>query len=210
MHILPSRGRPQRLQRFFDDGQPEQPGVVVLDEDQMGVYSTLRVPSNWRVMFVPSMQGFARKCNAGFKAVPNEPWYAFSGDDGIGRTPHWDTLLGGIAEQGYIAWPNDLYGGKCTEPFICGHFVRDLGWLCHPKLRHLYTDTLWGTIAERLGIGRYCADIVQENLHYTNGKVPRDQTTNERMCEGDHAAWKTIDLEPLIETIRRRCESFAR
>lgn len=214
MHILPTRGRPERLQRFFDEGKPEQTGCIVIDDDQGGMYDNVKMPPEWHLLMVPAMRGFVAKCNFGFKRFPNEPWYAFGGDDSIGRTPHWDTTLSQLAMMGHVVWGNDLISGQCTQPFIYGDFVRDVGWLCNPHFKHLYVDEIWGRAANRAGVGIYRSDIIQENLHFSNGKVPYDQTASERMEQNDPAMWiefmRTNAIDLIAARLKLRAESLAR
>lgn len=177
-------------------------------------YDNVRIPPEWHLLIVPAMRGFAAKCNFGFKRFPDEPWYAFSGDDGIGRTPGWDTTLAAEAMKGQVAWGNDLNGGNCTQPFIYGDYVRDMGWLCHPKFKHLYVDEIWYRIATRAGVACYRSDVVQENLHFSNGKVPKDKTTWERLERNDPAAYMELltnnGLGPLVAKVMLRHESLCR
>lgn len=201
MIVLPSRGRPTLLQRYFDEGQPEQPGVVVIDTDQMHLYSELRYPAHWSVFSASPRCGFVRAMNEAFARYPNEPWYAFGGDDVIGRTPHWDTLLAAAVTPSTVVWPNDGIRGACTLPVIGGDLVRALGWLCHPDLTHIYCDTLWGDIARVLNIGTYRSDILVEHLHFSNGKAEYDQTYRERQLNRDRAAYQRISLSALLSRI---------
>jgi len=214
MHILPTRGRPDICQRYFTLGKPEQPGVVLIDHDQNEMYGNLVLPDNWTVMLVPPMMGFVKKVNMAFACYPNEPWYAFTGDDCVGRTPHWDTLLAEEAKQGYIAWGNDLISGRCTHPYIHGDFCRDLGWVCHPSFKHLYVDTVWEYIATKFEIGRYMDWIITEAHHFSNGKLPFDQTAKERMEQDDARVWLQLQesrcLVPLMRKIHDRLESLCR
>jgi hypothetical protein len=141
MHILPTRGRPAILQRFFDQGRPQEDGVVIIDEDQVEMYDEVQLPPSWRRMVVASMQGFVKKCNIGFEAYPKQEWYAFGGADCVGRTPGWDTSLAQYARAGKIAWGNDLDAGRCTHPFIHGDLCRKLGGLVHPAFKRSRHDS---------------------------------------------------------------------
>jgi hypothetical protein len=196
MHILPTRGRPELLQRYFDEGKPSMPGVVVIDHDQDVMYSKMRLPEGWNLIYVPPMMGFVWKVNMAFKLFPNEDWYSFTGDDMVGRTPNWDVTLSNTARRGHITWGNDLINGKCTHPFIYGDFCRDLGWVAHPEFKHLYVDTIWEEIARRVGIGVPRMDIVTEAHHFCNGKLLFDQTARERMEMGDSTVWDTLNRNP--------------
>jgi hypothetical protein len=205
MHIMPTRGRPLSLQRFFDEGKPEQKGVIIADLDQQEMYASVHAPDGWWWVWVKPMQGFVKKCNIGFEEFPTQEWYAFGGDDCVGRTPHWDSTLSTVAKAGYIAWGNDLVAGKCTQPFIPGDLVRHMGWLVHPAFKHLYVDLIWEEIARDLSIARYFPDIIQEHLHFSTGKAPRDRTSYERMERGDHAVFAKFDMESVLE--KARCAS---
>lgn len=203
MHLLPSRGRPASLQRFFEEGKPEQPGLVIIEEDQFCAYDSVRMPSSWQLIVAPGTRiGYVAAANYGFHYRPDEPWYAIAGDDSIGRTPHWDTLLAEAAVPSKIVWPNDLIAGHCTQPFIGGDLCRALGWFGYPKLGHLYIDTVWGDIQKRLGTGGYMPHIVYEHLHWSVGKSERDTTTRQRKTRGDEQAYRAIDWNAVMEKLK--------
>lgn len=203
MHLLPSRGRPALLQRYFDEGKPEQPGLVIVEEDQVCAYDTVRMPASWQLIVAPGTRiGYVAAANYGFYYRPDEPWYAVAGDDSIGRTPHWDTLLAEAAVPNKIVWPNDLIAGQCTQPFIGGDLCRALGWFGHPKLGHLYIDTVWGLIQQRLGTGGYMPEIVYEHLHWSVGKSVRDVTSRQRKLLGDEEAYYAIDWNVIMEKLK--------
>lgn len=212
MHIVPSRGRSELLQRYFDEGKPEQPGVVIIDTDQAAEYYALRYPRNWHLHAVKPMQGFVAKVNYAFKLYPDEPWYTLEGDDMVGRTPHWDSILSDVASRGYVAYGNDLFFGKCTHPYIYGDFCRDLGWVAHPAFKHNYVDEVWYQIAMRLGVLHSLPYVITEAHHYANFKLPFDQTAKERMEKNDGLTWCALqfNLGPLIKKLEPRVESLCR
>lgn len=162
MHIVPTRGRPALLQRFFDVGKPAEKGVVVIDADQWVMYADVRIPANWTRLKVPSMRGFVWKANAGFKAFPDEPWYAWGGDDCVGRTPGWDTILAAEAAKGFVSWGDDLHAHKCTHPFIGGELARAVGHVTYPRFQSQYVDYVWEQAAYITGLARPMLHIVQE------------------------------------------------
>lgn len=214
MHILPTRGRPQILQRYFDEGRPSERGIVLVDADQRDEYDDVKIPSHWDRMYVSPMQGFVAKVNLGFKAFPDEPWYSFEGDDCVGRPNGWDTKLATRASHGYITYGDDLFNHRVTHPYICGDFCRDLGWVAHPSFKHLYVDLIWEVIGKALGVLEYYPDVITEAHHFANGKLPVDRTARERMQHNDHAAWdvfnKSKALGPILNKLEQRCESFCR
>lgn len=214
MHILPTRGRPEILQRYFDEGKPSESGIAVIDEDQRKLYAGIRLPRNWQPLFVTPMLGFVAKVNVAFRVRPDEPWYSFEGDDCVGCPVGWDTKLGERAAQGYITYGDDLFNHKVTHPYICGDFCRDLGWVAHPAFKHLYVDLIWEQIGNALGVLEYYPDVITEAHHFANGKLPMDQTARERMQHRDHAAWDVLNhgkyLGPIVKTLGLRLESYAR
>lgn len=201
MHILPSRGRPAGLQRFFHEGKPEQPGVVVIDEDQVALYSRVDLPHGWHRLTVRPRSGYVASANAGFNAFPNEPWYGLASDDAVGRTARWDTLLAEAATPDRICWPSDLIRGHCTQPFIGGDLCRAVGWFMPPIFGHLYCDKVWGDIAEVIG-GTYMPEVVLEHMHFSTGKTQADQTTAERKTRGDKEAYERLNLNSILEKLR--------
>lgn len=206
MHILPTRGRPQILQRYFDEGRPSEWGIVVIDEDQRTMYDDVVIPDSWYRLHVTPMLGFVSKVNLAFKMYPDEPWYSFEGDDCVGRTDGWDTKLGARAAQGYITYGDDLFNHKVTHPYICGDFCRDLGWVAHPMFKHLYVDLIWERVGKSLGILEFYPDVITEAHHFANGKLPMDRTAHERMQHRDHAVWDVLNQSAGIEDITRKLE----
>ena len=215
MHILPTRGRPQFLQRFFDEGQPEQPGVVVLDRDNCAAYQHVRYPKHWDVLIVEGRNGYVASANAGFKHFPNALSYQMSSDDCVGRTPGWDTVLARAAAPRNIVWPNDMFQGKCTFPCVGGDLCRALGWFVHPAFWHMYSDTVWGDIQRELGTGGLMKDVALEHMHYVVGKAKMDDTYRGRVppkkavrklgespFEVDKSAYAKLDLQALVAKIR--------
>lgn len=204
MHLLPSRGRPQWLQRFFDEGKPEQPGLVIIEEDQQPGYSKVQMPAGWKLLAVPGPRlGYVAAANIGFQHAPDEPWYAIAGDDSIGRTPHWDSLLSAAAVPNKIVWPDDLIAQQCTQPFIGGDLCRALGWFGYPKLGHLFIDTVWQRIHALLGNGGgFMPEVVYEHLHWSTHKSVKDQTASERKLQGDEHQFSLIDWNGIMEKLK--------
>lgn len=205
MHILPSRGRPHLLQRFFDEGKPQERGCVVIDDDQEEMYAAIQIPRTWVWLTISQRSGYVKAANAAFNMFPDEPWYALAGDDSVGRTPGWDTTLAEIATPNRLSWGNDLVCGHCTQPFIGGDLCRALGWFLHPALGHLWCDTVWGDIQKALRIGTYRRDVIHEHLHFSIGKAERDQTYRERQTRGDREAYAQIsnfEMPEILEKLR--------
>lgn len=202
MHILPTRGRPAGLRRFFEEGRPEQPGVIVCDSDDADSYSAVDLPQGWHKLVVRPRSGYVAAANAAFAKFPNEPWYSIAGDDSVGRTPGWDTVLAAAAAPCNVVWPDDLYRQHCTQPFVGGDLCRALGWFVWPGTRHLFCDTVWGMLHAALQRGGFMPEVVYEHLHYSLGKSPMDATYRQRRTHGDPEAFRRIDLMGLLEKIK--------
>lgn len=216
MHLLPTRGRPEGLQRFFDAGV-NQPGVVILDKDDAHNYDGVRYPKDWYKVVMDKRSGYGASANAGFNAYPFEPWYMMVSDDMVGVTPEWDTRLAQLTGEEAIVWPHDSYEGQCTFPCVRGDICREFGWFVHPTLWHMYTDTLWRDIQRVLGKGGLHAEIVIDHLHHTRGKSKYDDTYHgrrppaehgrlrklgDRPFQGDYERYLQIDSKSLAESVR--------
>ncbi len=205
MIIIPSRGRASSLLRFFQESQPHECGVVLLDDDDAASYQQhLSLPSNWEIIVGPRA-GYTALINRAFALYPDEPWYANLGDDCLCRPLGWDTYLASIAGTDCVAYGNDLINGEaaCCFPFIGGELVRSIGWLAYPLFGHLYSDTVWREIARALGGLRYCPNIVTEHLHWSTGKLPYDQTARERRTEGDREIYARLVATNFKEILER-------
>ncbi len=207
MIVLPSRGRPESLKAFLDGSQPSVRGVVMLDHDDAGKYAGLIVPDNWTVLIGPRLS-YVSLLNLAFRIYPNEPFYAYGGDDFRCHPHGWDVHLAAVAGSDGIAYGDDLINGEktCCIPFIGGDLVRQVGWLGYPGLSHLYCDTIWRDLGRSLGRLRYCPEIVTEHLHWSTGKQPYDQTAQERKTDGDQAVYSDFTMNHFTETMAR-CQS---
>lgn len=207
MIVLPSRGRPDSLREFFVVSKPRERGVVMLDADDAKYYEGVTLPENWTLLIGPRI-GYVAMLNTALKMYPDEPWYAYGGDDVRCRPIGWDERLASVCGAHEIAYGDDLINGvsTCGLPFIGGDLVRKVGWLGLPTLNHLYCDTVWRDIGKALGVLRYCPEIVTEHLHWSTGKQPYDTTAKERKTDGDRAAYEEFMKTELRVTVQR-CKS---
>ena len=172
-----------------------------------------------------------KAANAGFNAFPNEPWYALSADDAVGRTPHWDTLLAERAAPNKLAWCYDGRPEKsgrmnnlCCLPFIGGDLCRAVGWFMCPVFWHFCCDSLWYDFQKELCFGKYYPDITYEHMHFTVGKAEWDDTYSGRYPPGqykilgteklnpgrrvateDIVAYRKLNRQPLLRALRKVC-----
>ncbi len=205
MLVTPSRGRAASLLRTLAESQPQTRGVVCLDQDDAASYQTVLIlPPHWEVLVGPRT-GYVGWLNRAFAAFPDEPWYAYWGDDCVGRPVGWDTRLAAFAGTDRIAYGDDLINGPttCCLPFIGGDLVRAVGWLACPRMGHLYCDTVWREIGTALDVLTYYPEIITEHQHWTTGKQPYDQTAQERQTTGDREAYAVFLAEDLKGVLAR-------
>jgi len=194
MWFFPTRKRPVWLQRLIDAcvmTNMTSPGMVVIDGKRTD-YPNLTLPPNVNVAATGEHLEFAGVLRWIFATFPREPFYGFICDDGIPRTPNWDVELERTAGRWYVSCSNDLLHGAGRWSFgaLGGDLLRALGFWIPPGFIHLYVDNVWEHLDRELHIMRYRPDIVIEEMHFSNGKAPRD-LTYERIYRGQ--AYGAID-----------------
>jgi hypothetical protein len=182
MFILPSRGRPQNVERLIEHYRytdATAPVVLYLDTDdpRLNDYALIDMPPTWteRVYSRASYNPVWHINNRHFNDFPDEPWYGHINDDMVPRTYHWDQELIATAGSDYIAYGDDMLQGKrmCTFPVIGGNLVRRFGRL---MFKGLNIDSAWMLLGYKHGLLRYRPDVKLEHLHYTVNKAPFDST----------------------------------
>lgn len=191
MYLIPSRGRPDKVERLIASGRPTERGLIIIDADQLHAYEHIKMPANWQLVAWPAAR-IGDHFNHAFKEYPDEPWYALGADDLL-PPAGWDAQLAARISPTDIIWPNSD-SGRCTHPVIGGDLVRCAGWLAAPGLKHFYVDNVWHEIAQRLRCTGLM-DIVVPHLHFTNGGAAYDETYRNR---------------PPVDTDRVMFEAFMR
>lgn len=182
MWLLPSRGRPNSMPRFFEAWRKTEastPGIVCLDDDDAWRYAGMEVPEGWQVSVKPRYESLGANTNAYFEMFPFEPWYGLLADDAVPVTKHWDQKLIEAAGTDGIAccWDGINNGsGLGSSPCIGGEFVRKNGWIIYPGLQRIYGDNILYEIAESRGVLKYLPDVIVEHWHFSTGKSPMDET----------------------------------
>lgn len=200
MWLLPSRGRPASMTRFFKawkDTEASTKGIVCLDADDSHNYVGMEVPDNWTVEVHPRSVSLGTNTNEYFWRYRNEPFYGLLSDDAVPVTKHWDTKLIEAAGRDGIAccWDGINNGtGLGSSPCIGGDFVRRQGWIIYPGLARIYGDNILYETAQKLGKLKYLPDVVVEHWHFSTGKSPMDETYKKADTNGSDLAiyesWK--------------------
>lgn len=214
--IVPSRGRPGNIARLWqawqDTGATADLLVVVDgDPDNMDAYRATGAPifvqdTNLGLVGTLNRHGVA---NAGrYDAI------GFMGDDHCPRRPvAWSdricSILADLAPVG-IAYGDDLDHRRDlpTAVFMTAPIIATLGYMAPPTLWHLYCDTYWRKLGNRLGRLRRLDDVVIEHMHYKPGKAPRDagyrRVNSPAQYAADLAAWRGhIDSGRMRSDVRK-------
>ena len=122
-------------------------------------------------------------------------------DDMLIQTDGWDEKIRAfdakISDKVYLAYPNDLFKGKCTFPILSRQTCVLLQRPFPIEYKGAFIDTHLFDIFERLkkqGINRtfFLEDIIFEHRHYRSGKASFDETYRNRNRFGDDQVF--IDL----------------
>lgn len=212
--ICPSRARPANIAALI--AAWEATGAVATlcvcvdtDDPQLAEYMELLDPlpaSNVMVL------GGAWRSLCDWVNTVSVQWrgaYTFDvigqiGDDHHPRTVGWDGAVLEAMQPLGVVYGNDLHQGAKlpTAAFLDAEIVRRLGYMVPPTIQHLYMDSFFKTLGERLGTLAYLPDVIIEHMHPHAGKGEMDdgyRTVNSRAAyrEGLAAynAYTRDDLE---------------
>lgn len=187
--IVPTRSRPEAaLQVVAAIGETRQiyttSVVLAVDSDDpmMPLYRDVANtrPDIARIEVVKGGWMVAALNEAARRVVANPQVTAvgFLGDDHRPRTPGWDAAyLSALRELGAgVVYGDDLLQHEFvpTQCAMSASIIRQLRWMAHPSLKHMYVDTLWRDMATAGKRLRYLPDVIVEHLHYLNGKSIED------------------------------------
>lgn len=187
--IVPSRGRPQNIQRLLqawtDTAATAQLEVAVDDDDPM-LSEYLRIMDHLepevgplahcvvgeRLRLGPTLNARAVEAARLYRYV------GFMGDDHLPRTNAWDDrITDHLADlRTGIVYGNDLLQGQAlpTAVFMTADVIDTLGYFSPPELIHMYLDDAWKAWGEGMGRLRYLDDVVIEHMHPVAGKADGD------------------------------------
>jgi len=180
MWFVPTRGRPHRLQKFLDgcvDTGMRMPGLVVVDGEDGGNYSEVRVPGNWGLMIARKRAETCGRMEEYFKAYPDAAFYAIVNDDVVPETSGWDVTLAKAAGDWNVAYPDDTLNGErmATQFLVGGKLARAVGSFGLGFL-HTMVDRAWMDIGRGLDALVYRTDIKMRHDHWSVGRAEKDKT----------------------------------
>lgn len=186
MFVVPSRSRPQNIQRLAA-AAGSSPFLLMLDADDpmLGAYMDMVLP--WQVQ-VNERMPLSAIYNKALADFPNLDWYGVFADDVMPRSPFWASQLIVAAGDDGMAYGDD--GIASPSHFVLGGaLVREMGWLAFPGLHRLYMDTIWADIARARGVLRYLPDVLVTHMHPSVGLGMRDATHHKQNKDQDRALY---------------------
>lgn len=191
--LLPSRNRPDQLQRLVDSihttASKYVEVVVYVDDDEPQIEQYDSIPD------IHLVQGpritLSDMWNECWKQATSEIFMQ-CGDDIIFRTQGWDDKVRAefkSVPDRILFVHGDDGGGKGTwfgtHGFVHREWTDTIGYFTPPLFSSDYSDAWLNEIANMLGRRRY-VDIYTEHMHPGFGKGEWDQTHQERLAR--HAA----------------------
>lgn len=200
--IIPTFGRPDRLQRVVDDahaGMGSTGHVVTLvveadDEESVAVAGK----TDARVVVNERAHNYAGAVNMALEDSPAQYW--FGGADDLHFHPGWfDAAYRCLDEQFLVIGTNDLLNAFVLNGLHATHYLVDReytdrwggtldqgpGVALFEGYFHQWTDTEFVGVAKARVRFRPCLDAVVEHLHFTAGKSAKDATYERAYAELD-------------------------
>lgn len=183
--VCTSRNRVSNATRCYENflkNSNQSDFFLIIRKDQEQLYQSLTC--NKIIVSNSPRFGMSDPLNEGVNQLLSKQWYDhvyFLGDDHVIQTPQWDTTflnyLSTVKNNIGIVYGNDLLR-KDQLPTAClvsSKIIKELGYMCYPKLCHLYIDNYWKDLGSGCGILKYFDDVIIEHFHYANKKSIKDE-----------------------------------
>lgn len=193
--LMPTRGRPALVKRFFrsvsDESSHLEAVEIILYVDEDDVASQHLDSPEVRVVRIIGPRLSMGEYNSRCLGKANGQIVVLVNDDMVIRTHGWDdqirALDAAIADKIYLAYSNDLLKGDklCTFPILSRRTCNLLVDPYPAAYRGAFIDYHLLDIFKRLQHAgfdriRYLEDVVFEHLHYRTGKAEFDETYSKR------------------------------
>lgn len=178
--FCPTFQRPHRLAELaasWEFCQKDTPLFVRVWENDpcYDQYFSVDWPASWELYSSPA-EWWGDAMREFFTMRPNEKFYGFIGDDVVLRTVGGLDKLEALAEDWFVAYPNDLRHRDrlCPHYAMGGKLANKLGWIAPPGFRHGYADVALFNLALNTGLLRYVPDVIFEHRHPHFGNAEND------------------------------------
>jgi hypothetical protein len=224
--FVPTRGRPERLQKFLDacvETKMSMPGLIVIDgsDQDSGDYSKVQIPSNWAIRRANDRAEVCGRMEEYFKENQQAKFYSIINDDVVPETPYWDVILAESAGDWNISYPYDTisvdkecppeipWRSIATQFVVGGKLCRGVGSLSLGFI-HTMVDRAWMNIGDALGNLYFHEKIRLRHEHWSSGFVKRDKTYERRFSGINtisfdklrYQQWKDKELNVLVERLK--------
>lgn len=211
--IVPTRGRPQNIERLVQVDAPNVDWYFCVDDDDdlhaytaaiaAGVESVNMVtgPPQRLVPWINQMS--AMLIEDGYQYI------GFIGDDHLPRTPEWDKrIIEALERLGTgIVYTNDLLQSEKlpTVAFMTSDIIRTLGYMAPPCLTHLFVDDAWLAWGRAIKRIAYLPQVVIEHLHPIAGKAEMDANyeTTGALLKADGIAYAKYKAEQFFGDVTK-------
>lgn len=184
--IVPSRQRPEKLQRFLESWRKTTTGfsdmLVVLDSDDSSCDFLYTLYPE--VMFKkdpPKGESFLRILNDNaIKYCDEYRYIGFNEDDAIFHTRGYEEeFLKKLRELGDngIVYANDLINkkGRIYFPVMHSSIIKRLGYMVPKSLTCMFADDFWRDLGVKLNSVYRFDNIIIQHLHYTRDNGHADK-----------------------------------
>jgi hypothetical protein len=205
--LLPTRGRPAALSRFFKaalETEQTTPGIV-LYSNPADIYN-VEIPYLWSVRKTEA-EGMGPKLREVWPIIKNMDWVGWIVDDQTPITPKWDkVLLSGINGRNIISC-NDEHRAPfrmCT-PMFSGDILRAVGYLYPEGMWHAWADDMWEALGTATNSWWVCMEVVVKHADgFKTGIVDETHKISySRMAEDQRVFenWKRTDMDRAVLAI---------
>jgi hypothetical protein len=184
--IVPSRGRPQnieRLNRALQDTESQVDLYVGVDPDdeKLEGYKDAAEKYGFNLVIAKRREKFGPTLNRIAKSVAKKYKYiAWMGDDHLPKTHKWDERYREALDTVTvgIVYGNDLVMGEAiaTELAMTSNIVTTLGYAVPNGFVHLYIDNYFMDLARAIDSLIYLPDVIVQHMHPVAGNAKEDQT----------------------------------
>lgn len=210
--LLPTRGRPAMLRRFFEAAQrtgQSTPGLVLYsnDADIEGV----AIPQNWHAHQTQA-EGMGEKFREIWPWVRDMDWVGWVVDDVVPETQGWDrTLISGLNGQNVISCNDGARAPfRMCAPVFSGDWLRALGYLYAPGFWHSYWDDALEQLGRATDTWWVCMDVVlRHHDAFQTGVADETHQRSYGRAAEDKAAWLAWRRGEMDGAVRRIMEMKA-
>ena len=222
--LTPSRNRPNHLISFLKtvyslaENKENVTTYNYIDDDdpKLKEYKELaKYRSENNKVLIGKPQSVSKSWNVlAREAIKNDSEILIMGnDDMIYRTYGWDQLLikevDKYPDRIFCMWFEDLNKGKkhCAFPIVSKEWYKALGYFTPGIFNFGYNDTWIFDIACRIKRDHFIPHIINEHLHWTLGKMEKDETTIRARMSSNKGGTFQLDKKIFKSTESKRIEA---